>query len=400
MHPEVPREGRPHNGDRAGRLGEPKRQPRGLRLGEHLEGQRADAPLRHGPCVAARSSTPENAPALPHEARGRRRAPARARFEPHQPGRRRSTPSQSKMKQMAEEKSRRPLRHVPLATTRAFEKLGLPVRAPGGGRAPSAAWGEHSTVRPAPRARMLPPGRATSPRRPYQGDCPRRCRASRPPDLLQLEARGACGACDPGGGSGSGHVPYYMKLAQERGCKTIVIDPALQRQSPRLLADQWIPIRPGTDLAIDAGRGPGALRGGPRSTTSSWTQWVEPGGLRGVARLLSWARARTASRRRPNGPPRSARVPAETIREFARLYGTTKPVHLQYFYSCAKRHMGDYSAVGVHAPAGHDRQHRLRRRLPDGRLPAHARPRARPRAPTSGATRATTRCRCSSTTTA
>ena len=38
-------------------------------------------------------------------------------------------------------------------------------------------------------------------------------------------------------------------------------------------------------------------------------------------------------------------VPADTIREFARLYGTTKPVHLQYFYSCAKRHMGDYSAA-------------------------------------------------------
>lgn len=37
-------------------------------------------------------------------------------------------------------------------------------------------------------------------------------------------------------------------------------------------------------------------------------------------------------------------VPADTIREFARLYGTEKPVHLQYFYSCAKRHMGDYSA--------------------------------------------------------
>ena len=41
------------------------------------------------------------------------------------------------------------------------------------------------------------------------------------------------------------------------------------------------------------------------------------------------------------GRPISA-VPAETIREFARLYGTEKPVHLQYFYSCAKRHMGDY----------------------------------------------------------
>ena len=40
-------------------------------------------------------------------------------------------------------------------------------------------------------------------------------------------------------------------------------------------------------------------------------------------------------------------VPAETIREFARLYGTEKPVHLQYFYSCAKRHLGDYSAAAA-----------------------------------------------------
>ena len=67
-------------------------------------------------------------------------------------------------------------------------------------------------------------------------------------------------------------------------------------------------------------------------------------------------------------------VPADTIREFARLYGTEKPVHLQYFYSCAKRHMGDYTAAASMLFAGHDRQHRLPRRLRVGRLSAHAGP--------------------------
>lgn len=63
-----------------------------------------------------------------------------------------------------------------------------------------------------------------------------------------------------------------------------------------------------------------------------------------MAHLLSWAKAKTASRRPPSGPPPSARFPPRPSRELARLYGTSQPVHLQYFYSCAKRHMGDYSA--------------------------------------------------------
>ena len=46
-----------------------------------------------------------------------------------------------------------------------------------------------------------------------------------------------------------GPTSYYMQLAHEYGCKTIVIDPRYT-QSAEILADQWIPIRPGTDLAM------------------------------------------------------------------------------------------------------------------------------------------------------
>ena len=59
-----------------------------------------------------------------------------------------------------------------------------------------------------------------------------------------------------------GPSSYYMQLAHEYGCKTIVIDPRYT-QSAEILADSGFPSarhRPGHD----AGGRPGALRGGPR----------------------------------------------------------------------------------------------------------------------------------------
>lgn len=138
-----------------------------------------------------------------------------------------------------------------------------------------------------------------------------------------------------------GPSSYYMQLAHEYGCKTIVIDPRYT-QSAEILADQWIPIRPGTDLAmmlavaqvlfeedmvdhefIDAWV--------EKEGYEEWRAYVMGEGDDGIKKTPEWAAPICA-------------VPAETIREFARLYGTEKPVHLQYFYSCAKRHLGDYSA--------------------------------------------------------
>lgn len=138
-----------------------------------------------------------------------------------------------------------------------------------------------------------------------------------------------------------GPSSYYMQLAHEFGCKTIVIDPRYT-QSAEILADQWIPIRPGTDLAMMLAVAQ-VLFEEDLIDHEFIDKWVDIPGLEewrayvmgegddGIKKTPEWAAPITA-------------VPAETIREFARLYGTTKPVHLQYFYSCAKRHLGDYSA--------------------------------------------------------
>ena len=138
-----------------------------------------------------------------------------------------------------------------------------------------------------------------------------------------------------------GPTSYYMQLAHEYGLKTIVIDPRYT-QSAEILADQWIPIRPGTDLAMmlavaqvlyeeDLIDHEFVDKWVDKEGFEEWGRYVMGEGEDGIKKTPEWAAPICA-------------VPAETIREFARLYGTTKPVHLQYFYSCAKRHMGDYSA--------------------------------------------------------
>ncbi len=141
-----------------------------------------------------------------------------------------------------------------------------------------------------------------------------------------------------------GSTSYYMMLAHEYGCKTIVIDPRCTASS-EVLADQWIPIRPGTDLAMLLAVAQ-VLFEEDMYDHEYVDQWVEPDGFAewrayclgegedGVAKTPEWAEPICA-------------VPADTIREFARLYGTSKPVHLQYFYSCAKRHLGEYGAAAA-----------------------------------------------------
>ena len=138
-----------------------------------------------------------------------------------------------------------------------------------------------------------------------------------------------------------GPTSYYMQLAHEYGCKTIVIDPRYT-QSAELLADQWIPIRPGTDLAMMLAVAQ-VLYEEDLVDHEFVDRWVDPVGFE-EWRAYCMGEGEDGIKKTPEWAAPICAVPAETIREFARLYGTTKPVHLQYFYSCAKRHMGDYSA--------------------------------------------------------
>lgn len=49
-----------------------------------------------------------------------------------------------------------------------------------------------------------------------------------------------------------GNTFYYMRLAKQRGCKFIVIDPQ-HTDAASTYDAQWIPIRPNTDAAMMAG---------------------------------------------------------------------------------------------------------------------------------------------------
>jgi anaerobic dimethyl sulfoxide reductase subunit A len=137
-----------------------------------------------------------------------------------------------------------------------------------------------------------------------------------------------------------GTVPYYAKLAQERGAKVIVIDPRYTI-SAEVLADQWIPIRPGTDLAMMLAIAY-ELYTHDLYDHDFVQKFVEPTGFEkfrsyvlgeedGEPKTPQWAESICA-------------VPAQTIKDLAHLYGTSKPVHLQAHYSIAKRNRGEYAA--------------------------------------------------------
>ncbi len=137
-----------------------------------------------------------------------------------------------------------------------------------------------------------------------------------------------------------GPVAYYIKLAREKGIPTILIDPRYTT-SAEVLADQWIPIRPGTDLSMmlavayvlfeeDIFNHDYVEKNVEPIGFEKFRNYVM-GGEDGEPKSPEWAEAICA-------------VPTQTIREFARLYANSHPVHLQLQYSPSKRPLGEYVA--------------------------------------------------------
>ena len=133
---------------------------------------------------------------------------------------------------------------------------------------------------------------------------------------------------------------YNLLRAKERGIPIICIEP---RYSPtvEVLADQWIPIRPGTDVAMMI------------AIANVWfredlcdkdfiNKWIEPEGLKrckdyvlgiedGLSKTPQWAEEICG-------------VPAETIEAFARLYARSKPVNLNVSLSLGRQYYGEDSS--------------------------------------------------------
>jgi anaerobic dimethyl sulfoxide reductase subunit A len=140
---------------------------------------------------------------------------------------------------------------------------------------------------------------------------------------------------------------YFVRLARENGAKVVCIDPR-HSLSAAALADEWIPIRPGTDTAMMAAMAYVMLTEGlydadfVRTHCVGWdASQMPPGaesaesfsdyllGIRdGVPKSPQWAEAITA-------------VPAAVIARIAREYSLIKPGVLYQGYGMQRRAYGE-----------------------------------------------------------
>ncbi len=115
---------------------------------------------------------------------------------------------------------------------------------------------------------------------------------------------------------------YHMALAKEGGTRFIVVDPRYT-DTAALVADKWVPIRPGTDAAALIAMAHVIITEDLHDKafldeyTVGFDRFKEYvlGGEDGVAKTPQWAEPITG-------------IPAQTIVELAREYATTKPAAL------------------------------------------------------------------------
>jgi anaerobic dimethyl sulfoxide reductase subunit A len=138
---------------------------------------------------------------------------------------------------------------------------------------------------------------------------------------------------------------YFVKLARQAGARAVCIDPR-HSLSAAALADEWIPIRPGTDTAMMSAMAHVMLTEGlydadfvrthcvgfdavqmPVEGAESYSDYIL--GVRdGIPKTPEWAEAITA-------------VPAGTITRIAREYATIKPGVLYQGYGMQRRAYGE-----------------------------------------------------------
>ncbi|MCJ7433850.1 MAG: molybdopterin-dependent oxidoreductase [Anaerolineales bacterium] len=138
---------------------------------------------------------------------------------------------------------------------------------------------------------------------------------------------------------------YFIKLARENGARVVCIDPR-HSLSAAALADEWIPIRPGTDAAMMSAMAYVMLTENlhdadfvrahcvgfdasqmPVKGAESYSDYLL-GARDGIPKTPEWAEAITA-------------VPAATIVRIAREYAAVKPAVLYQGYGMQRRAYGE-----------------------------------------------------------
>ena len=140
------------------------------------------------------------------------------------------------------------------------------------------------------------------------------------------------GSCGPGY-----QFAWFLKLARERGRPVIIIDPRYT-MAASVLADQWIPIKPGTDTAMFMAIAYVLFK------EDLWNKqfvekYVEPEGFN---KWREYVLGKTDGiQKTPEWAERKCAVPSETIDALARLIGHTKPAWLCCHWGVSRKSHGE-----------------------------------------------------------
>ena len=138
---------------------------------------------------------------------------------------------------------------------------------------------------------------------------------------------------------------YFIKLAHEAGARVVCIDPR-HSLSAASLADEWIPIRPGTDAAMMSAMAYVMMTEGLYDAEFVRTHCVgfDPGQMP-VASAESYREyilgEGDALPKTPTWAEKITGVPASTIARIAREYATIKPAMLYQGYGMQRRAYGE-----------------------------------------------------------
>jgi anaerobic dimethyl sulfoxide reductase subunit A len=139
---------------------------------------------------------------------------------------------------------------------------------------------------------------------------------------------------------------YFIKLARQNGARVVCIDPR-HSLSAAALADEWIPIRPGTDAAMMTAMAYVMLTEGlldaafVNATASAGIPPTCRPATKATRVTATTCSARATARPKPPSGPSHHRRPAETIARIAREYATLKPAVLYQGYGMQRRAYGE-----------------------------------------------------------
>ncbi len=140
---------------------------------------------------------------------------------------------------------------------------------------------------------------------------------------------------------------YFIKLARQNGARVVCIDPR-HSLSAAALADEWIPIRPGTDAAMMTAMAYVMLTEGLLDTAFinlyclGWDSAHMPPGLESEESYSDYLLgARDGTPKTPEWAEAITAVPAATIARIAREYATLTPAVLYQGYGMQRRAYGE-----------------------------------------------------------